>query len=836
MTYESCIATIKKVAGVELTDEDLERLVEQLVRRKAGIQRRGARTASDADAMRQAARELGAEARQAAAIEQRNALLNLKARVARRGRIQDAPSPVLGIQAEIHGINTPVRGGRFSAEAEGKALANIYQSGVVNEFERAGLLQIARRGDLESQWTRELFELSKGADGKPGVSGSKEAQAIAEILHRYQALAKQDMNRAGASVGDYAGYIARTAHDPDKIRAAGFDTWRQAILAGLDRDRTFEDVADPGKFLKSVYTALITGVHLTEEGARGFKDPAFTGPGNLAKRLSQERVLHFRDADAWLAYQRQYGESNALAAVMNSLNRAARSTALMRRWGTNPRAEFEGDLRYLQETLRDQDPAAVIKLREAQQDLQNRFDYLDGTANMPANRLGARVGSAVRVIESMAKLGGVAFTHLSSGVTKAAELRYHGIGLLQGYGDFLASFLRGRGAGETREVMDLLGAGVEGMQRDILSRFQPDDTVPGTLSKAATTFFRWSGLTYLMNAQKAGAEFVMARHLGSLLDREHGELPAETQRLLKLYGIDPAHWEMLRQAPDPKSIDGRAFLTPDAAHRIDAGALEAHLRETGAIADEASPQTIGGRMDALREELALKVHAMYHDIAERSIVTPGIPEKALLLGGTRPGTLWGEALRFIVQFKQWPVAAVRQGLGREIYGGQDKLTAAGGLVHMALGSVIMGYLAMSLKDLAKGRHPRDPLDVKTWAAALMQGGGAGIFGDFLFGEYNRFGQNFSETMLGPVLGQGVNTALDLWNRAKNGQDLKPEALRAVLDNTPFINLFYTRLALNYLFLYQVQEALNPGYLRRFERRVQQQNNQTFWLRPSEAAR
>jgi hypothetical protein len=99
--------------------------------------------------------------------------------------------------------------------------------------------------------------------------------------------------------------------------------------------------------------------------------------------------------------------------------------------------------------------------------------------------------------------------------------------------------------------------------------------------------------------------------------------------------------------------------------------------------------------------------------------------------------------------------------------------------------------------------------------------------------FSRSGQYFSESLLGPVLGQGINTVLDLWNKAKQGKDFSPEALRAVLDNTPFINLFYLRTGLNYLFLHSLQELLNPGYLRRQEQRIKQQNGQTFWLRPSQ---
>ena len=726
MAYQACLTEIRNASGIsDMTDDEAESFLDAVLAAKGRIM--GARAIGADEALREAAQQAAADHAAAAALEKRNALLNLQARVARRGRIQATPDLVSGIQSEIHGINTPLRGGRFSAEAEWKALNRTYQVGLVGELDKAGLFKAARDGSIERQWARELFEISKGEDGKPGVTGSKEALAIAKIVSRYQALAKENLNRAGASVGDYSGYVTRTAHDADKICRAGYEGWRDAILPALD-PRTFEGVDDRNKFLRGVWHGLVTGVHLTEDGMTGWKDPAFTGPGNMAKRLSEGRVLHFKDADSWLDYHSRFGGGNVIELVVQNLDRAARSTALMRRWGTNPRAEFQGDMRYFGEAMRDSNPDGVVKLRQAETDLQHRFDFLDGTANQPVNSLGARVGSTARVVELTAKLGSVAFTHLSSLVTKAAELRYHGVGLLEGYGDSMHSLVRGRGAGETREVMDLLLAGMEGMQRDMLGRFQPDDGVPGTLSKLAGTFFKWTGLTYLLNAQKAGAEFTMARHLGSLLDRPHGDLPAEAARMLKLYRIDPAHWDMLRAVGDHASVDGRKFLTPDAATRVDPASAEAHLRAVGTIGEKASAERIAGQVDAFRQDLGLRLHALYNDLAERAVITPGIPEKALMLQASRPGSILGEVLRFVAQFKQWPAAAIRQGLGREVYGGQSLGGAVGGLTHIAIGSLLTGYIAMSAKDAFKGQTPRDPSAPATWAAALMQGGGAESWG------------------------------------------------------------------------------------------------------------
>jgi hypothetical protein len=148
----------------------------------------------------------------------------------------------------------------------------------------------------------------------------------------------------------------------------------------------------------------------------------------------------------------------------------------------------------------------------------------------------------------------------------------------------------------------------------------------------------------------------------------------------------------------------------------------------------------------------------------------------------------------------------------------------------------MGYGSMVLKDLAKGRSPRDPTQSPSQAAqimlaAMVQGGGAGIYGDFLFGAASRFGSGTIESIAGPTISTG-GRIVDLYHRALAGDDFAARAFNEGLNNTPFVNLFYTRAALNYLVFYRMQEMMNPGYLRRMERETEKANAQTFLIRPS----
>jgi hypothetical protein len=196
----------------------------------------------------------------------------------------------------------------------------------------------------------------------------------------------------------------------------------------------------------------------------------------------------------------------------------------------------------------------------------------------------------------------------------------------------------------------------------------------------------------------------------------------------------------------------------------------------------------------------------------------------------------GELIRTVAQFKQYATTYLARTVGREFT--RDGFDV-GGVAHLIAATTALGYLSMTLKDLVKGKNPRDPDDAagyaKVVAASMVQGGGLGIYGDFLFGEANRFGGGIIGTLAGPTAGS-LEQAHQLLGAIRGEGNAAAEAIRMGVGHTPFVNLFYTRLALDHMVLFRLQEWANPGYLRRVEQRTKRENDQTFWLRPTEAVR
>jgi len=142
-------------------------------------------------------------------------------------------------------------------------------------------------------------------------------------------------------------------------------------------------------------------------------------------------------------------------------------------------------------------------------------------------------------------------------------------------------------------------------------------------------------------------------------------------------------------------------------------------------------------------------------------------------------------------------------------------------------------MAMTMKDLLKGKEPRDPTKFKTIMAGFLQGGGLGIYGDVLFKE-----QRDAGSVIAGLVGPAPTTAVDLglalqYALLGEGGKSAKAAYRAISSNIPFLNLFYIKIAFDYLIGFQIMETLNPGVLKRVERRMKKDYNQEYlFTKPS----
>lgn len=754
---------------------------------------------------------------EAAAVERRNRRLNVAIKQDLLAIAEEADEtygdPSLGIVARQVGINSPLsQGNRVSADALGAGLFDHYVGKMVGELEKKELLPHLNKGYLDLEIARAL---EKRTDPEAKGSANKIANDIAEVIDKYRGAAVDHQNRVGSWVKRLKGYITRQSHDMVKVQKAGFEAWRDFVLREIDADRTFKG-ANPETYLREAYRTIVNGEQLS------FKEPdsdlslAFKGPGNLARKVSQHRVLHFKDADSWFRYNEQFGMGTLREAVMGEMGGLSRNIALMETFGPNPQAMLDDVLETLRRKHSD-DPDKVNKLRS--RILQAYMDEITGNSRVQRSIPWARRGRIARAWISMAKLGGAVLSSVTDFATHAAAIRYaNGGGVLSPYAQALGNFFDGLPSAMRRPIADRVRAGTDGMIGSIAERFGATDTHGGTMSRAMRLFFKLNLLTGWTDAHKRGIAMWAARTLASYADNQFDQLPDHMKFVLGQYRIDAPRWEIIRQAVEVAD-DGRSYIFPDL---FDDMPDEVFFRH-----GFSDPR-------AGRAEIAERVRSYFVDTTEFGIPTPGARERAIMTLGFKPGTVEGESLRFLMQFKSFPITMTTKVGGRLLWGNVGGKADKMGMVQFLVGTIILGYMAMSLKSIQRGQTPRELLDPTyglkpaTIIAAFVQGGGAGIYGDFLLGETNRFGRSMLDTLAGP--GLGILADVDeIRAKLMYGDDATASALRLAMNNMPFVNLFYTRAALDYLILYQLQEWANPGYLRRLEKRIAKEQGQRYLL-------
>ncbi|MBS1088136.1 hypothetical protein [Gluconobacter wancherniae] len=843
-TYRHCFETASRAAGRTLSDADLEKIFDAAQGRIDKYVRTGS---SPRDAAMRAGKELADEHRVAAAVAKRNAINN---KFINRQLMERVPE---GKEAQFHRAiisskEGNQRGLADSTDANMKAAASKVAAQIESDFREASLLKAVTAKDkaFDRDIGRELWSLKTG-EGK-SATGNSAAFAAAKIFRKYQDITRLLQNKAGAWIRENETFVASQTHDSERIRKVTADAWINAILPKL-AERTFDEVAgDRREWLKQVYLALSTGVH---EGAASYGDAlTFKGPGNMAKKLSQGRVLHFKDADSWMDYNAQFGRGNVADAVMGGILRGARNAAIMERFGTNPEAMYDRWTDQLIDRAKKRGDTEAVK--QIQNDGARKvFSTLTGEYGRADNLTLAQIGMGARIINQLTMLGGTLLSSFPDIAVQMAMLRHNGVGLMESF-SHLATGLLPSAKAERARIADLLGVGNEALMGDIASRFTAEDGKLGQLSETVNSFHKWTGMSYWNDAVRRGAATMVAYNLSRNTGRAFDELPARFQAALRRYGIEAPEWQAFGSVLQ-EAENGKSYLLPS------------HIAD---LPDEAVAH-LPGTANHARNELERKLRLYVLDQVDEGMSEANAATTTMAHFGTQRGTVAGELVRAIMQFKSYTINFMTRGLGRELMRMGDGNTSGDmkglmravrtgadlpGIAILIASTTALGYVSMTLKDLAKGRNPRKPEDAGDYAklltAAMAQGGGAGIFGDFLFGEANRFGGGFAGTLMGPTLGDlgdvanAYQSIRDGWeDRGAQGglKEAESQALRLTMAHVPFgaiapqaaaLNTFYGKMAMQYLVYYRLQEMMNPGYLQRFQNKVQQQNNQSFWLSPT----
>lgn len=669
------------------------------------------------------------------------------------------------------------------------------------------------------------------------ASGDPRAVELATAVRSAQDRMRRAFNAHGGAIGELDHYGVSHSHDVTQLRKAGFEQWR-ADIEGRLAWHQIEDVttgrpfaSSPGeiparfrsdRFLRDVYEGVTT---------RGWddKDPTMSVGGKaLYNQRADHRVLHFKDGSSWLEYNKQYGASDPFSAMMNGLHGLARDVAMMRVLGPNPRMGLEYAIQVAQKRVETAASAAkpgdklkaasrmAQRVQKAGERAKGMLAHVNGNANIPEDAAWASFFSGTRSVLTSIQLGSAVVSSvtdlgtirqaakfvgmkpanvLSRSVQLTASKTTRQTAARMGY---VASALADAGGGSARYFGQLFGAGI------------PERLAGFTL--------RASGLSWVTDMRRIAFKMEFSGYLAENADRAFSDIDASLKQILEGRGVTASDWDALRD-PAVRFVDpasGADFISPT------------YFLESQSAMSRAEAEGLSTRLEAIMQEQL-----------EYAVPSASLEGRAWFQGTHGPGSIPGELSRSFMSYKSFALSLTLGQIRRwkALPGPMAKAQYA---AEMSASLILLGALAIQLKELVKGNDPRPMDNAAFWGAALMQGGGLGIFGDFFAAEASRVGGGIGETIAGPVFGLAGDVIKPVASNVARVADGKSpligrDVANLVGRNTPVASsLWYIRKPYNALVGDTLQRWLDPdaeaNWRRQNRRQERDYGNASWWAK------
>ena len=688
-------------------------------------------------------------------------------------------NPAEGLIAIMVGSNRRVTGARSSVAVLQNASVNQLIAGFNAKLRKNNLELLFRDGlqgmteaETQRRVTRTMAELNQQQTvteqrlgQKPKVTEkNKDIIKLAEIMEEYSEMIRQKLNDRGANIAKMWGYIVKQSHDPYSVRNAAnvlgknlddikggsnynknFKVWKDFVMQKLDADRTFANTNNIDEFMTEAFNSLVGNKYLIADGASN----SYGGKTSkdVAKGSKFKRVLHFKTPDDWFDYNDKFGVGNLKESFFSGIQTAGRNIGMMDGLGTKPLDNFEKIRFAVRKSLAKNEETADISSIASYTKFDKYMKVIDGSIYTVEGFGLARYSAIARAISSMAKLGGATISAAADIGIYGSEMRFQGRTFLSGMAEAMGSLLKIKNTKNKKDIAQMLGFIVDNTIYDMSARHQVGDNLSKGWSSTQRTFFKYNALAWWTNTLKEGSMLGMANYFARQKNLEFGKLNKQLQELFSMYDIDATKWDVIRKTAMEKADDGMEFINIGMLDQI----TDADMKKILNL-----DKVTESQLRIEKDKFKASVSGMLLDRSIYAVIEPDARLKGNMTRGILAGTPEGEAIRFMGQFKAFPFAIMTKVLGRELsYFKGPNVTKADmgrgfvGIVALMVTQGFLGYVSMTLKDLLKGRGPRDPNNFKTIMASFLQGGGLGIYGDVLFKEV-RGGMDIASALAGPV--------------------------------------------------------------------------------------
>lgn len=674
-----------------------------------------------------AAEDVKAEFRKAAGDDRHVAVAQMAALRKSQAEVNSAKAPDMITQMERVDMKTRGLVRRFQGRI-GAFLREHHRDILGNLTNKAGMLDILK--ELHGE-----------------TSGNVTAKAFADAIRSAFEDMRLMFNEAGGLIGKMENWGLPHVHNRRAVTKAGFEVWYSRVASKIDwtkmEDRLtgkpFQSGDTPPspeiqrRFLRDVYDNIAFGKDADEAvygRARGVA---------TYRKHNDSRVLAFKSAEDWVAYNREFGTGDAFKSIMGHLHRMAKDIVLMREFGPNPGLGIEYKSQLWDAKAKKLQNTDLAEKASANAKRAIRMFRMQSGGKLPESAMQdwiATFMSSTRHILSSAFLDRAVIASMSDMNTMRLAAQTIGmnpsnvisrqVGLLKSLSR--DELLRAQWVADT-----MADAGTA------LARFQQDIAPSEIAERLSSASMRVQGLSQWTDRARATFYQEMSGYVASEAGKPFDQLFPGLRNLLEKHGVTAQDWA--------------DFTAADAMFRTDNGAtfaMPVYWREATNLDPKRADEIFFKIQGAFEEQLEIAVPT--GSLFARSFVDPAAHDLP-------PGTLLYELAKSGTMFKSFPMTfTVNQ--HRQIMARGGYLSASGATYgfNLAAGAMAMGAISLQVGDLLLGRDPQDMTSPMFWVRSAMKGGSFGVLGDIATTGQASWGGGFSSYVAGPV----PQAATDLW--------------------------------------------------------------------------
>jgi hypothetical protein len=570
------------------------------------------------------------------------------------------------------------------------------------------------------------------ADGKehhdPLINSMGEA-LVDYIDHRNGRLIESD---AMAPSDMHKDRYFKNTYDQSKINAIGREAWIPLHISRIDVEKTFQnsaaidaegniDLAMVHEMVGNTFDNIIKG-----------NGPLFTRAAVSRDKQIIERSRHmfyvYKDWKSWGMANKEYGQGSLFKSWLMDINSSGQQAGLAEIMGTSPQQMYL-EMRHKQVAKEENTLLNSVKHDQA----DRLFNNLLGAGRGAYNATFANIGSSIRAGTGAARLGLVVIKSVPDISNIAGFAQRAGAGFWSTYTDSIVNAFNLM-PNEPRIELARLASHSLNIHNGTVAKYLDTSNMGTMVTKLSNKIFHGIGLNAWDKGNKLSAMAPIIKTYGKISTKSMESLHPQQQSYLKRFSISSNEWDALRAKTE------RNFFSTDNVDRLS----EHELKDLWDKSDKLIPLSL------YRSTLYRKVFSMFDTAHEFSVLNPNAYSNMLTTANTRPGTLGGEAMRMITQFKAYPINYFR----RVWVGGMQDFDSNYGrmmyALNMGLGTIMLAGLSETLSALARGLTPPDPTKMsigeQTKYYTKLLAGGLGVFSTIL-GD-NRSAKNVAGSLFG----------------------------------------------------------------------------------------